>query len=72
MGSSIAKLIVLISLFLSACASVATPYQAGGRRNGGYSERLEFGTTYRVYYVSNKHTPEERVTLYLDYRCADD
>ncbi len=66
-----ASIIVLIPLILSSCASTTTLYQVTNKSYGGFVEWREYGTTYRVVHIVKKDTPENRIRLLLEYRCAE-
>lgn len=62
---------ITATLGLAACQTGPTPYQPGGRYDGGYTESRIENDRYRISFKGNSLTQRETVENYLLYRAAE-
>lgn len=62
---------ITTTLGLAACQTGPTPYQPGGRYDGGYTESRIENDRYRISFKGNSLTERETVENYMLYRAAE-
>ncbi len=61
-----------LGLVLICIGCAATPYRRNvGNYSGGYWEHQESATIHWILFSGNGRTPNERIDLFLEYRCAE-